>query len=134
MSLDAALERLRACQPRAALPLLESHVAGRPTDAHAWFLLGACRHELRDAEGALEAIERSIALSPEPNGIYASAVAFEDLGCADGALGRVRATLKANRGTAPLFDTRSRVRQLQAAFAELHRRYRAQRPPASFGL
>jgi predicted Zn-dependent protease len=134
LSLDAALERLRAGQPRAALPLLESHVAGRPTDARAWFLLGASRHELRDAAGALEAFEGSIALSSDPNGIYASAVALDDLGCADDALGRVRAKLKANRGTAPLFDTTSRVRQLEAAFAELYRRYRAQIPPASFGL
>ena len=98
MSLDAALERLRAGRPRAALPLLESHVAAHASDARAWFLIGACRHQLGDAAGALEAFERSFALSPDPNAVYASAVALEDLGRPQDALARYDAALQAAPG------------------------------------
>ena len=42
--------------------------------------------------------------------------------------------LRANRRTAPLFDTATRVRQLEAAFVEMCRHQRAGTPPASFGL
>ena len=93
MSLDGALERLRAGRPQAALPLLEAHVAAHSSDARAWFLVGACRHQLGDAPGAFEAFERSLALSPDPNATYASAVALEDLGRLDDALARYDAAL-----------------------------------------
>lgn len=56
------------------------------------------------------------------------------LGNDPAALGRLKAELKANRATASLFDTTSRVRQLEAAFAEICRRQRARTTPASFGL
>jgi len=98
LSLDAALERLRGGQPRAALPLLESHVAAHASDARAWFLVGACRHQLGDAPGALDAFERSLALSPDPNAIYASAVALEDLGRPQDALTRYDAALQRTPG------------------------------------
>ena len=62
----------------------------------AWFLIGACRHQLGDAAGALEAFERSLALSPDPNAIYASAVALEDLGRPQDALARYDAALRAS--------------------------------------
>ncbi len=94
MSLDAALERLRAGDPRAALPLLEAQVAADASDARGWFLLGACRHQLSDAAGALEAFERSLTLSPNANAIYASAVALEDLGRPDDALARYETALQ----------------------------------------
>ncbi|MGH8745100.1 MAG: tetratricopeptide repeat protein [Burkholderiales bacterium] len=93
MSLDRALERLRAGQPREALAHIEAHLAAHTSDARAWYLLGTCRHQLGDAAGALEAFERSFALSADPNATYASAVALEDLGRLDDALRRYDAAL-----------------------------------------
>lgn len=60
--------------------------------------------------------------------------AAASLGNDAAALGRLKAKLRAKRASAPLFDTTSRVRQLEAAFAEMCQRQRAQIPPASFGL
>ena len=57
-----------------------------------------------------------------------------ELGNDHAALGRLKAKLEANRATAPLFDTPSRVRQLEAAFTEMCRRNEAGLPAASFGL
>lgn len=94
MSLDGALERLRAGRPQAALPLLEAHVAAHASDARAWFLVGACRHQLGNAAGAFEAFEHSLALSPDPNATYASAVALEDLKRTGDALERYDAALR----------------------------------------
>ncbi|HUJ85520.1 MAG TPA: tetratricopeptide repeat protein [Burkholderiales bacterium] len=95
MSLDAALERLRAGRPQAALPLLESHVATQPRDAQAQFLIGVCRHQLGNAAGALEAFERALGISPDdPNVTYASAVALEELGRPDEALARYELALQ----------------------------------------
>ena len=37
-------------------------------------------------------------------------------------LGEVRAKLERNRGSAPLFDTASRIRQLEGAFLLMHER------------
>ena len=64
MSHAEALEHLRAGRPQAALPLLESEVEHRPTDAGAWFLLGACRHALNELAGAAKAFSRSLLLNP----------------------------------------------------------------------
>lgn len=47
-------------------------------------------------------------------------------------LARLRDRLARNRLTTPLFDTEARVRQLEAAFAEMWRRHLAGLPPASF--
>ena len=55
------------------------------------------------------------------------------LGNEPAALGRLKARLRANRSSAPLFDTAGRVRQLEAAFSEMLRRHRAGLTPASFG-
>src|SRR5712691_7034292 len=49
---------------REAAGLLESSCGRDPGDARAWFLLGACRHALRDLESALAAFDRAIALDP----------------------------------------------------------------------
>jgi protein O-GlcNAc transferase len=94
LSLEAAIERLRAEQPRAALPLLESHVVADASDPRAWFLLGACRYQLNDTAGALEAFERSLAISLDASALYASAVALEGLGRADEALARYEVALQ----------------------------------------
>jgi protein O-GlcNAc transferase len=48
------------------------------------------------------------------------------------ALRRLHAKLKEKRATAPLFDTATRVRQLEAAFTEMCRRRRARMRPDSF--
>ncbi len=47
-----------------ALSLLEPACVRDPADAHAWFLLGACRHSLGTLDGALAAFDRVIALDP----------------------------------------------------------------------
>jgi predicted O-linked N-acetylglucosamine transferase (SPINDLY family) len=47
-----------------AAGLLEAACARDPGNAQAWFLLGACRHALRDLERALAAFDRTIALDP----------------------------------------------------------------------
>ena len=55
------------------------------------------------------------------------------LGNDPSALRRLKARLEANRAKAPLFDTAARVRQLEAAFAEMCRRRQAGLGPESFG-
>src|SRR5712692_2034053 len=49
---------------REAAGLLESSCGRDPGDARAWFLLGACRHALRDLDRALAAFDRTVALDP----------------------------------------------------------------------
>ncbi len=126
MSLDAALEHLCAGQPQAALPLLEAHVAAHPSDAGVWFLVGACRHQLGNAAEALEAFERSLALSPDPNATYASAVALEDLGRFDDSLARYDAALSRVPGHEDALHNRglllARLGRLEEA-ERSHRRY-----------
>lgn len=81
MSRDEAVARLRAGHPRAALPLLEAELPNDPGNAQLWYLTGACRFELRDLAGALEAFDRALALSPgNATILHASALALEDLG------------------------------------------------------
>lgn len=126
MSLKAALDHLRAGRGRAALPLLEAHVAEQAADVRAWFLLGACRHQLGNAAGALAAFERSLALSPDPNATYASAVVLEDLGRLDEALARYDAALNQVPGHEDALHNRglllARVGRLDEA-ERSHRRY-----------
>ncbi len=57
-----AVGLLQAGRFREAAGLLESSCGRDPGDARAWFLLGACRHALRDLDSALAAFDRSIAL------------------------------------------------------------------------
>jgi protein O-GlcNAc transferase len=134
LSLDAALERLRAYDPRAALPLLEAHVAAAAADAKAWFLLGACRHRLGDATGALEAFERSLALSPEGDAAYASAVALEDLGRPDDALARYDLALQRSPAHEDALHNRglllARIGRLDDARSS-HRSYAGLHPDSS---
>ena len=63
MSIPEALEHLRAGRPQAAAALLASLVGTHPTDAHAWFLLGASRHALNDLPAAANAFSRSLQLN-----------------------------------------------------------------------
>jgi predicted O-linked N-acetylglucosamine transferase (SPINDLY family) len=50
------------------------------------------------------------------------------------ALRALKARLRANRQTAPLFDTAGRVRALEAAFQEMYDRMMRGDPPASFDV
>lgn len=59
-----ALALFQAGRTSEAAALLEPACARDPADTRAWFLLGACRHALRDLESALAAFDRSIALDP----------------------------------------------------------------------
>ena len=49
-------------------------------------------------------------------------------------LAEVRQRLAANRKTAPLFDSAGYARNLEAAFAEAHRRHRAGEQPGEIAL
>ncbi len=60
-----ALSLLQAGRFSEALSLLEPACVRDPADAHAWFLLGACRHALGAFEGALDALDRAVALDPK---------------------------------------------------------------------
>src|SRR6266849_4834058 len=59
-----AIGLLQTGRFREAARLLETACERDPGDARAWFLLGACRHALRDLERALVAFDRAIALDP----------------------------------------------------------------------
>jgi protein O-GlcNAc transferase len=59
-----AVALFQAGRSSEAAALLERACARNPGDARAWFLLGACRHALRDLESALSAFDRAIALDP----------------------------------------------------------------------
>lgn len=96
MSLDEAVARLRAGQPRAALPLLEAELPKDPANAQLWYLTGACRFELRDLDGALAAFDRALSLAPANATIlHGSALALEDLGKPEVALERYAQALAA---------------------------------------
>lgn len=87
MALAEALAQFRAGRIELALAGIEAHLARQPADAHAWFLLGACRHALKDLAGAVAAFRRSIELgagSPEP--YLALAAASLDAGLPHNAL------------------------------------------------
>ncbi len=60
-----ALSLLQAGRFGEARSLLEPACVRDPADAHAWFLLGACRHALGAFEGALDALDRAVALDPK---------------------------------------------------------------------
>lgn len=91
MSKSEALEHLRAGRPQAAAALLASVVGDRPTDAEAWFLLGACRHALNDLPAAAAALSRSLLLNPGNAEAHFAHVAVLR------ALGRKHAALAASR-------------------------------------
>ncbi len=59
-----AIGLLQTGRFKEAARLLETACERGPGDARAWFLLGACRHALRDLESALAAFDRAIALDP----------------------------------------------------------------------
>jgi len=64
LSVADALARLKDGRPDAAVSLLKSHLGTHPTDARAWFLLGASHHALKQLGDAAPALSRSIALDP----------------------------------------------------------------------
>jgi len=64
LSLPEALEHLRAGRPQAAAALLTTQVGNHPTDADAWFLLGASRHALNELPAAADAFSRCLRLNP----------------------------------------------------------------------
>jgi protein O-GlcNAc transferase len=59
-----AIALFQAGRSSEAAGLLEAACAREPGNAQAWFLLGACRHSLRDLESALAAFDRTVALDP----------------------------------------------------------------------
>jgi predicted O-linked N-acetylglucosamine transferase (SPINDLY family) len=91
LSRSEALELLKAGRPQAAAALLSSLVSSTPTDAGAWFLLGACRHALRDLPAAADAFSRSLLLDPANTEAHFAHVAVLR------AMGRKHAALAASR-------------------------------------
>lgn len=78
-------------------------VGSRPTDAEAWFLLGACRHALNELAEAASALSRSLQLNPgNPEAHFAHVSVLR-------ALGRKHAALAASRKALDRFPGDSRV-------------------------
>lgn len=87
MTLSEAAAHLHAGRPLLALPCIETHLSTQPADSAAWFLLGACKHALKDFAGASTAFSRSIELKPRNAEPYlALAVVAYEAGNADAAL------------------------------------------------
>jgi protein O-GlcNAc transferase len=59
-----AIALFQAGRAREAATLFANACAQDPADAQSWFLLGACRHALRELDAALEAFDRARALQP----------------------------------------------------------------------
>jgi len=97
--LNPAAQLLEQGKAQQALTLLAGQCEVTPHDAHAWFLLGACNHQINKLEDALHALER--ALSIEPRHIQAR--------CAKGAvlcdLGRLQEALHVYRKALHLSPT-----------------------------
>jgi predicted Zn-dependent protease with MMP-like domain len=62
--LDLAWDALEAEDPDAAVQFCEQALALSPRDAEAWFCMGECRMESRDAVRALEAFRRAVLADP----------------------------------------------------------------------
>ena len=75
----------------------------------------------RAGESLLRAAGLPELVAPDPDAFVRTATA---LGNDRALLAGLKDKLRANRLTAPMFDTGSRVRQLEAAFAEMWRRRR----------
>ncbi|MGQ0544972.1 MAG: O-linked N-acetylglucosamine transferase, SPINDLY family protein [Betaproteobacteria bacterium] len=81
MTLAAAVAHLQAGRPLLAVPILEAHLAGYAGDANAWFLLGACRHALKELPAAIVAFGRSIELAGDnPEAYLALATVTREAG------------------------------------------------------
>lgn len=120
---------MRAGRPRAALLILEPRLATDPSNAQLWYLTGACRFELRDLSGALEAFDRALALVPaNATVLHASALALEDLGKPEQALERYAQAIAATPQHADAHHNRglllARLGRLEEAFHS-HRAYAA---------
>lgn len=62
--LNLATQLLEQGKAEQALPLLAQQCKLTPQDAQAWFLLGACNHQARNLEVALQALEHALSLEP----------------------------------------------------------------------
>lgn len=62
--LTLAAQLLEQGKAQQALPLLTEQCEKTPRDALAWFLLGACNHQVNKLENALQALERVLSLEP----------------------------------------------------------------------
>ena len=60
MSKLEALKLFQEGRPEAAAALLQTWLLDQSSDAHAWFLLGACRHATGDLTGAAEAFAQCL--------------------------------------------------------------------------
>ena len=62
--LNLAAQWLEQGQVQQALPLLIEQCEITPRDAQAWFLLGACNHQLSKLDDALQALDRALFIEP----------------------------------------------------------------------
>jgi predicted O-linked N-acetylglucosamine transferase (SPINDLY family) len=85
----------------------------------------------RAAESLLRAAGLPELIAQDPGAFVSEA---SNLALDPARLALYRSRLAANRGSAPLFDTRARVRELEKAFIESLRRFDSGLPPASFAV
>jgi predicted O-linked N-acetylglucosamine transferase (SPINDLY family) len=95
LSRTEALDHLQAGRPQVAAALLEADLRLDPTDARSWFLLGACRHALKDLAGAAVAFSRSRDIEPaNPEAHLALVTVLRAAGDAQAALAAARQALE----------------------------------------
>lgn len=133
--MDEAIARLRAGQPRAALPILETQLSTDQSNAQLWYLTGACRFELRDLEGAITAFDRALALAPgNATILHGAALTLEDLGKPEQALERYGQAVAADPQQADAHHNRglllAKLGRLEEA-VQSHSAYVAACPEAS---
>ncbi|WP_413206247.1 tetratricopeptide repeat protein [Rhodospirillum sp. A1_3_36] len=78
--LDAAIRALKAKTPKDAVPPLRAFLALEPDEPDAWSLLAETLTALGEAEAALEALDRTLTLSPQDDGaLFHRAKVLDDL-------------------------------------------------------
>ena len=125
LDLSAIEARWRDGQRREAVAELEALVADHPSDGPAWSLLGLYRLELGDTDGALHALDASLAIAPTYPAAYNAGNALLDRGELDRALQRYEQSIACFDRYPEAFVNRGivlhRMRRTEEALASFER-------------